>query len=535
MSPTASPNKSTQQATISAFFSASPVKAPSQLRAASSTRSGKRSASPIVLDSDGDGDAPGPSAPAAKKAKIGGGTTSKFFASKPPATVHTSLKQEPGSPTLPTPSSSTAQQWRFVPSSEQDPASTHTEHEDAEKVRRHEAFRKALLSPRDPFAHRASLADARSVEELRQLQADADASAIPDDELGEDEDDTEEIVEVIKPKKGKAKAKAALAPEEEDESDPGFKSLMAGFASGTRKVKSKPKAAPKPKKAEAPLGPCGLPYTPLELQVLELKKAHPGTLLMVEVGYKYLFYEEDARVGSLLQRTENKRMLTDTLDSCKGAWLCCLPKAQSAHGIDARGPTRRASQKVHVASGESGAPHSHTHRFLSRGYKVGIVAQTETVALKQISEGKNKLFARGITALYTATTYVDPLGSADEETTERHAGPALVCIVELADADGGSQPRSSQRDENVRVGWVAVSPSTGDVVWDEFEGEHPFSTRPKACYSREPDGPMRTELETRLGHTLPGELLLPAGKLSGSSEKMLTHFAACVRLPRRLE
>jgi hypothetical protein len=292
---------------------------------------------------------------------MGGGTTSKFFASKPPATVQTSLRQEPGSPTLPTPSSSTAQQWRFVPSSEQDPASTHTEHEDAEKARRHEAFRKALLGPRDPFAHRASLADARSVEELRQLQADADASAIPDDELGEDEDDPEEIVEVMKPKKGKAKAKAAPAPEEDGESDPGFKSLMAGFASGTRKVKSKPKAAPKPKKAEAPLGPCGLPYTPLELQVLELKKAHPGTLLMVEVGYKYLFYEEDARVGPVLHRTENERMLTDTSDSCKGARICCLPKAQFTHSIDARGPTRRASQKVNVASGGSGDPHSHVY------------------------------------------------------------------------------------------------------------------------------------------------------------------------------
>lgn len=32
------------------------------------------------------------------------------------------------------------------------------------------------------------------------------------------------------------------------------------------------------------------------LQVLELKKANPGTVLMVEVGYKYKFFGEDAHV-----------------------------------------------------------------------------------------------------------------------------------------------------------------------------------------------------------------------------------------------
>ena len=35
------------------------------------------------------------------------------------------------------------------------------------------------------------------------------------------------------------------------------------------------------------VGPSGNPYTPLELQVLQLKEENPGTLLMFEVGYKY--------------------------------------------------------------------------------------------------------------------------------------------------------------------------------------------------------------------------------------------------------
>lgn len=37
-------------------------------------------------------------------------------------------------------------------------------------------------------------------------------------------------------------------------------------------------------------------YTPLELQVVELKEKHPDVLLVVEVGYKYKFFGEDAKV-----------------------------------------------------------------------------------------------------------------------------------------------------------------------------------------------------------------------------------------------
>lgn len=41
-------------------------------------------------------------------------------------------------------------------------------------------------------------------------------------------------------------------------------------------------------------------YTPLEQQILQLKKENPGVLLLVEVGYKMKFYQEDARIASQL-------------------------------------------------------------------------------------------------------------------------------------------------------------------------------------------------------------------------------------------
>jgi DNA mismatch repair protein MSH3 len=64
-------------------------------------------------------------------------------------------------------------------------------------------------------------------------------------------------------------------------------------------------------------------------------------------------------------------------------------------------------------------------------------------------------------------------------------------------------------DERVLISFIAITPSTGEVVWDEFE-----------------DGHMRTELETRLAHTRPSELLLPARLLSTPSERMLAYFVA---------
>jgi DNA mismatch repair protein MSH3 len=33
------------------------------------------------------------------------------------------------------------------------------------------------------------------------------------------------------------------------------------------------------------------------LKILELKKANPGTVLMVEVGYRYKFFGDDAKVN----------------------------------------------------------------------------------------------------------------------------------------------------------------------------------------------------------------------------------------------
>lgn len=45
-------------------------------------------------------------------------------------------------------------------------------------------------------------------------------------------------------------------------------------------------------------------------------------------------------------------------------------------------------------------------RLLARGYRVGVVNQVETAALKKVSDNRNAPFDRRLTHLYTAATYV---------------------------------------------------------------------------------------------------------------------------------
>lgn len=47
------------------------------------------------------------------------------------------------------------------------------------------------------------------------------------------------------------------------------------------------------------IGPGQKKWSPLELQVLHFKEKYPGVLLVIEVGYKFRFFGEDAKVVNL--------------------------------------------------------------------------------------------------------------------------------------------------------------------------------------------------------------------------------------------
>ncbi|KAJ7470616.1 muts domain V-domain-containing protein [Mycena latifolia] len=246
-------------------------------------------------------------------------------------------------------------------------------------------------------------------------------------------------------------------------SDPAFEKLSEFFASKSGSTKGK-KAAVRKSKTVEEIGPSGEKFTALEKQVLRLKKDNPGTLLMVEVGYKYKFFGEDAKVAA------------------KELGMVCFP-----------------DRNFLVASIPVPRRDIHLKKLLSQGYKVGIVQQVETAALKKAGDNRNELFERKLVHLFTAATYVDGLDSIDE--LEKYTSPRVVCIIE------GESQKGKVTGTDVCVGMISVAVSVGDVVWDVFD-----------------DSPMRIELETRLVHSKPTELLIPRKSLSKSTEKMLKHF-----------
>ncbi|KAF8447476.1 muts domain V-domain-containing protein [Boletus edulis BED1] len=262
---------------------------------------------------------------------------------------------------------------------------------------------------------------------------------------------------------------------ESDVSDEAFKNLKELFSHKSNKVKRKARltSSAQGEGTTKGLGPSGQPYTPAELQSLKFIKDNPGVVLMIELGYKYYFYEEGASIASRelgIVAYRRRNLLT-------------------------------ASIPVHRRD-------VHLKKLLSQGHKVGIVEQTETAALKKVSETRNTLFERKLTHLYTATTYVDELESVDD--LDKRAAPPLVCFTEVP-TNGGTF------EDHVLISMITITPSTGDVVWDEFD-----------------DIVMRSELETRLVHTRPAELLLPEQGLSKLTEKVLRHFAGSIQSGQKI-
>ena len=59
------------------------------------------------------------------------------------------------------------------------------------------------------------------------------------------------------------------------------------------------------------------------------------------------------------------------------------------------------------------------------------------------------------------TSFVDDLNTTDE--LDPNNAPPMMCLLEEPKGGMGT-------DERVNFAMIAISPSTGDVVWDEFEG-----------------------------------------------------------------
>ena len=241
-------------------------------------------------------------------------------------------------------------------------------------------------------------------------------------------------------------------------------------------------------KKDAPARKSSAKLTPMEKQVIEIKRTNMDTLLVVEVGYKFKFFGEDAR------------------HAARELGIVCIPgKYRYDEHISEAHLDRFASASIPVHR-----LHVHVKRLVAAGHKVGVVRQIETAALKAAGDNRNTPFVRKLTNLYTKGTYIDDLEGIEEVEEGREGSPKspnapatgyLLCLTEVNAKGYGN-------DERVHVGIVAVQPATGDVIYDDFE-----------------DTFMRSEIETRLLHIAPCEFLL-VGDLSPASEKLIQHLSA---------
>ncbi|XP_060091749.1 DNA mismatch repair protein Msh3 [Heteronotia binoei] len=216
-------------------------------------------------------------------------------------------------------------------------------------------------------------------------------------------------------------------------------------------------------------------YTPLELQFLEVKNQYKDVILCVECGYKYRFFGEDAEVAA------------------KELNIYCH---QDHNFMTASIPAHRLF--VHV------------RRLVAKGYKVGVVKQIETAALKAVGEKKSSLFTRKLTALYTKSTVLgevvnpllklDHLSNAEEVSTDAYDN-YLLCICE-------SKENFREKRQDSTIGIVAVQPSTGEVIFDSFQ-----------------DSIARLELESRMLRIQPVEVLLPAD-VSNQTENLVNAMSS---------
>ncbi|XP_072289429.1 DNA mismatch repair protein Msh3 isoform X2 [Eucyclogobius newberryi] len=224
-------------------------------------------------------------------------------------------------------------------------------------------------------------------------------------------------------------------------------------------------------------------YTPLEQQVIDLKQRHQDVLLAIECGYKYRFFGEDAEIAA--------KILSISCYSDHNFMTCCIP-----------------THRLFV----------HVRRLVALGYKVGVVKQTETSAIKASGANKNALFTRELTALYTKSTLVgedvspvckfEDIPQGCDGMDPPHS--FLLCISEKWD----------KQHKQLSIGLVAVQPSTGDVLLDCFSD----------CLSR-------SELEARVLKLNPVEILVPSdlSELTLNLLHSITTASPCADDRARLE
>lgn len=150
----------------------------------------------------------------------------------------------------------------------------------------------------------------------------------------------------------------------------------------------------------------------------------------------------------------------------------------------------------------------YVRRLVGAGFKVGVIKQTETAAIKL--HGSNRLgpFSRGLSALYSRSTLeaLDDMGGVEEEGLVGSGGNYLLCVAEKC---AGTENKSSGVDGcfDITIGIVAVEISVGEIIYGQFN-----------------DNMMRSGLEAIFLSLSPAEILV-GDSVSVPTEKLLLAYS----------
>lgn len=150
--------------------------------------------------------------------------------------------------------------------------------------------------------------------------------------------------------------------------------------------------------------------TPLEKQILEFKADHHDKILAIQVGYKYKFFGDDAKIVSKLINI----MLIPNSDERFN--YCSIP-----------------DNRLHV----------HLKKILDYGHIVGVVKQTQS------SFEAKGLFNREVTGIYSKATYMNEELNGEIEGN----GDYILALYH----------------EQLKFYMVTVKPITGEIIIDDFE------------------------------------------------------------------
>ncbi|TMW63695.1 hypothetical protein Poli38472_002636 [Pythium oligandrum] len=220
----------------------------------------------------------------------------------------------------------------------------------------------------------------------------------------------------------------------------------------------------------------------MEKQVVLLKSKYPDLLLLFECGYRMRIFDEDAAIAARVLGIRANR---------------------HRHSLQTSVPVHRT--------------HFHTTRLVQAGYKVGIVKQLMSVAMRaqsQSTQQQRQPLERDVVEIYTRAT----IPESDEESESSDTLPVPRFIMAMVEALPTSKPLFTQRIHEMKEDLGLSDIVTGIYAYDLHTGE--------SIAEEIEDDAKRRRVWQCLTRIEPIEFVLPVGGISTATKRVLESYTA---------